>query len=208
MISKRKLTLAAVAAASLVPWPALADNGLDRGDTAWILTATALVLLMTLPGLALFYGGLVQARNLLSVLMHCCVIAALSSVLWLVAGYTIAFGDGGAAHAWWGGLDKMFLAGVGTDALAGSLPEGAFFAFQMTFAVITPALIVGAYPERVKFPAVILFSGAWLLLVYAPVCHWIWGGGWLAEMGVMDFAGGLVVHATAGVSALVIAVMV
>ena len=208
MILRRKLTLAAVAAASLMPWPALADNGLDRGDTAWILTATALVLMMTLPGLALFYGGLVQARNLLSVLMHCCVIAALCSVLWLVAGYAIAFGDGGAANAWWGGLDKMFLAGVGTGAMAGSLPEGAFFAFQMTFAVITPALIVGAYPERVKFPAVILFSGAWLLLVYAPVCHWIWGGGWLAEMGVMDFAGGLVVHATAGVSALVIAVMV
>ncbi|MAK75868.1 MAG: hypothetical protein CMH68_01675 [Nisaea sp.] len=136
----------------------MADNGLDRGDTAWILTATALVLMMTLPGLALFYGGLVQARNLLSVLMHCCVIAALCSVLWLVAGYAIAFGDGGAANAWWGGLDKMFLAGVGTGAMAGSLPEGAFFAFQMTFAVITPALIVGAYPERVKFPAVRMCS--------------------------------------------------
>jgi Amt family ammonium transporter len=205
---RRFLSLAAIVAASVLPMTAAASDGLDRGDTAWILTATALVLLMTLPGLALFYGGLVQARNFLSVLMHCAVVAALASVLWLVCGYAIAFGDGGALNAIWGGLSKSFLSGVDSTAMAGTIPESAFFMFQMTFAIITPALIVGAYPERVRFPAVVLFSGAWLLIVYAPVCHWIWGGGWLAEMGVMDFAGGLVVHATAGTSALVIAVMV
>ena len=205
---RRFLSLAAIVAASVLPMTAAASDGLDRGDTAWILTATALVLLMTLPGLALFYGGLVQARNFLSVLMHCAVVAALASVLWLVCGYAIAFGDGGALNAIWGGLSKSFLSGVDSTAMAGTIPESAFFMFQMTFAIITPALIIGAYPERVRFPAVVLFSGAWLLIVYAPVCHWIWGGGWLAEMGVMDFAGGLVVHATAGTSALVIAVMV
>lgn len=158
-----------------------ASDGLDRGDTTWILTATALVLLMTLPGLALFYGGLVQARNFLSVLMHCAVVAALASVLWLVCGYAIAFGDGGALNAIWGGLSKSFLSGVDSTAMAGKIPESAFLMFQMTFAIITPALIVGAYPERVRFPAVVLFSGAWLLIVYAPVCHWIWWcGPWLA----------------------------
>lgn len=152
---------------------AVASDGLDRGDTAWILTATALVLLMTLLGLALFQGGSVQARNLLSVLMHCAVVAALASVLWLVRGYEIAFGDGGALNAVWGGRSKSILSGVESTAMAGRIPESAVFMFQMTFAVITPALIVGAYPERILFPAVVIFSGAWLLLVYAPVYNWI-----------------------------------
>ena len=186
--------------------PAAAQE-LDSGNTAWILTSTALVLFMTLPGLALFYGGLVRARNVLSVLMHCMAVACLASVLWLVCAYSLAFDDGGGANAVVGGLSKMFLAGIGPEAMAGDIPETVFFMFQMTFAIITPALIVGAYPERVTFATVMLFSGAWLILVYAPVTHWVWGGGWLADLGVMDFAGGIVVHATAGVSALVFAVM-
>lgn len=182
---------------------AIADGG-DSGDTAWILTSTALVLMMTLPALALFYGGLVQSKNVLSVLMHCVTIACVSSVLWLVAGYSLAFtGDG----AWIGTLDKAFLVGVTADTMSGSIPEVLFFMFQMTFAIITPALIVGAFPERIKFGAVVLFSALWLMLVYVPVTHWVWGGGWLATAGAMDFAGGIVVHATAGASALVIAVM-
>ena len=176
--------------------------GLNDGNTAWILTSTALVLFMTLPGLALFYAGLVQSKNVLSVMMHCFAIACLVSVLWLVAGYSLAFGEGNALV---GGLGKAFLSGVGKDALSGDIPETVFFMFQMTFAIITPGLIVGAYPERIKFSTVLLFSGLWLLLVYAPVTHWVWGGGWLAEMGVMDFAGGLVVHTTAGTSALLLA---
>jgi len=184
-----------------------ASSGFSAGDTAWVLTATALVLFMTLPGLALFYGGLVRSRNVLSVLMHCAAIACLASVLWLVFVYGLAFGDGGAANAAIGGLGKAFLAGVGPNTLSGTIPEGVFFMFQMTFAIITPALIVGAYPERMSFVAILLFTGLWLILVYAPVAHWIWGGGWLAEMGVLDFAGGLVVHLTAGASALVVAIV-
>ncbi len=197
---------AALLAVALAAAPVQAAEP-DSGNTAWILTATALVLFMTLPGLALFYGGLVRSRHVLSVFMHCVVIACLASVLWLVLAYSLAFDDGGAANPVIGGLGRAFLAGVGTDTLAGDIPETVFFMFQMTFAIITPALIVGAYPERVKFPAVVLFSAAWLILVYAPVTHWVWGGGWLAELGVMDFAGGLVVHATAGVSALVFAIL-
>jgi Amt family ammonium transporter len=177
----------------------------DGASTAWILTATALVLFMTLPGLALFYGGLVRAQNVLSVLMHCFTIACLASVLWLAGVYSLAFGDGGALNSWIGGFGKAFLAGVGTGSLSGTLPETVFFMFQMTFAIITPALIVGAYVERIKFSAMVLFSGLWLVLVYAPVCHWVWGGGWLGAMGVQDFAGGLVVHATCGTAAFVIA---
>jgi len=193
--------------AVLVPHSAMAqDAALNSGNTAWILTATALVLFMTLPGLALFYGGLVRAQNVLSVLMQCFAIACLASVLWLIVGYSLAFGDGGSAQGWIGGFGKAFLAGVDTDALAGDIPETVFFMFQMTFAIITPALIVGAYVERIRFAHVLLFSGAWLILVYAPVAHWIWGGGFLAALGVLDFAGGLVVHATAGTSALIIAV--
>lgn len=206
-----RVRIAAVSAALLClgATPALAQEAdkLSGADTAWILTSTALVLFMTLPGLALFYGGLVRSRNLLSVLMHCFAVACLMSVLWFVCVYSLAFGDGGAANAWIGGFGKAFLAGVGSDTLSGTIPETVFVMFQMTFAVITPALIVGAYVERIKFSTVLWFSALWLILVYAPVCHWIWGGGWLADRGVMDFAGGLVVHVTAGVSALVIAKM-
>ncbi len=189
------------------PVPAFAADTLSGGDTAWILTSTALVLFMTLPGLALFYAGLVRASSVLSVLMHCFAICCVASVLWLAVGYSLAFSDGGGANQIVGGLSKAFLAGIGPDTLSGSIPETVFFAFQMTFAIITPALIVGAYPERVKFSTVLFFSAVWLIVVYAPVTHWVWGGGWLAEMGVMDFAGGIVVHVTAGVSALVFAKM-
>ncbi|MBO9435229.1 ammonium transporter [Ruegeria sp. R13_0] len=184
---------------------------MNGADTAWIIVATALVLFMTLPGLALFYGGLVRARNVLSVFMHCFSIACLMSILWLVAGYSIAFGPGESGL--WGGLGKAFLNGVDADSLAGTLPEILFFAFQMTFAIITPALIVGAYVERVGFGFVLTFSGLWMLLCYAPVVHWIWGGGMLSdggilgEIGVRDFAGGIVVHETAGLAALIIAVI-
>ena len=179
-------------------------------DTAWIMVATALVLFMTLPGLALFYGGLVRSRNVLSVFMQCFSIACLMSVLWLVAGYSIAFGEG---NAYWGGLDKAFLNGVDADSVAGTIPEVLFFAFQMTFAIITPALIVGAYVERIGYAFVLIFSSLWMLLCYAPVAHWIWGGGLLAGAewslfanGVNDFAGGIVVHQTAGLAALILAV--
>jgi ammonium transporter, Amt family len=181
---------------------------MNGADTAWILVATALVLFMTLPGLALFYGGLVRARNVLSVFMQCFGIAALMSILWLIAGYSIAFGDG---NAYWGGLGKMFLTGITADTLSGTIPEVLFFAFQMTFAIITPALIVGAYVERVGFGFVMGFSALWMLTIYAPVAHWVWGGGFLADggifgaNGVKDFAGGIVVHETAGLAALVVA---
>ncbi len=187
--------------------PAYADSKLSTGNTAWILTATALVLFMTLPGLALFYGGLVRSRNVLSVLMHCFAIACLASVAWLIIVYSLAFSDGGGLNPYIGGLSKAFLAGITTDTMSGSIPETVFFMFQMTFAIITPALIVGAFPERMKFSAVLLFSLIWLIAVYAPACHWVWGGGWLSDLGVMDFAGGIVVHVTAGVSALVLAVV-
>jgi Amt family ammonium transporter len=181
----------------------------NGADTAWIIVATALVLFMTLPGLALFYGGLVRARNVLSVFMHCYAIACLMSILWFFFGYSIAFGGGTSGY--WGGLDKMMLIGIDADTLSGTLPEVLFFAFQMTFAIITPALIVGAYVERVGFGFVLLFSGLWMLLCYAPVVHWIWGGGMLSDggifgdTGVKDFAGGIVVHETAGLAALIIA---
>ncbi|MEE4381110.1 MAG: ammonium transporter [Pseudomonadales bacterium] len=177
---------------------------MNGADTAWIIVATALVLFMTLPGLALFYAGLVRARNVLSVLMQCVSIACLMSLVWLVAGYSIAFGGDGAV---WGGLSKAFLLGVDAESLSGTIPEVLFFAFQMTFAIITPALIVGAYVERIGFGFVLLFSSFWMLLCYAPVAHWVWGGGWLAAMEVKDFAGGIVVHETAGLAALVLALM-
>ena len=175
---------------------------LDTGNTAWILTSTALVLFMTLPGLALFYAGLVKSKNILSVLMQCIAIACLASLIWLGVGYSMAFSEGGQ---WVGGLQKAFLSGVERGSLSGDIPETVFFMFQMTFAIITPALMVGAYVERIKFSAVLLFSGLWLVAVYAPITHWIWGGGWLAERGILDYAGGLVVHLTAGISALVLA---
>jgi len=183
---------------------------MNGADTAWIIVATALVLFMTLPGLALFYGGLVRARNVLSVFMHCYAIASLMSILWFALGYSIAFGSGTTGV--WGGLDKMFLLGITADTLAGTLPEVLFFAFQMTFAIITPALIVGAYVERIGFGFVLLFSSLWMLLVYAPVVHWVWGGGMLSDggifgdIGVRDFAGGIVVHETAGLAALILAI--
>ena len=190
-------------AASLVASPVFAaDSAIDSGDTAWILTATALVLLMTLPGLALFYAGLVQSKNIVSVLMHHFAVAALMSVLWVIAGYSLAFsGDG----AWVGDLANSFMSNITLDSASGTIPESVFAAFQMTFAIITPALIIGAYVERMKFAAILLFSAVWLLTVYAPVTHWVWGGGIMAEWGVLDFAGGIVVHATAGTAALVCA---
>ena len=195
--------------ATAIPTAAWSQDAaiLNSGNTAWILTSTALVLFMTVPGLALFYGGLVRAQNVLSVLMQCFAVCCLAAVLWFVVVYSLAFGDGGGANAWVGGLDKVLLIGVTPETLTGDIPENLFFMFQMTFAIITPGLIIGAYVERIKFPTVLLFSGAWLILVYAPVCHWVWGGGWLADLGVMDFAGGIVVHATAGASALVIVAM-
>ena len=188
----------------VLPLPVLAQNtDLSSGDTAWVLSASALVMLMTLPGLAMFYGGLVKSKAVLSVLMQCFAITCLACLLYFVVGYTLAYSDsvGGII----GDLSHLFLIGITPDVLRGSIPEIVFVLFQMTFAIITPALIIGAYPERIKFVAVLIISGAWLLLVYIPVCHWIWGGGWLSELGVMDFGGGLVVHATAGVSALIVA---
>ncbi len=183
------------------------ETVINAADTAWILTATALVLLMTLPALALFYGGLVQAKNILSVLVQCCAVAAVCSVLWFALGYSIAYSGSGA---WLGDDGAVFLWHLTRDGVhpGTHIPESVFVMFQMTFAVITPALIIGAYVERIRFAAVLLVSALWLLVVYAPVAHWVWGGGWLAKMGVMDFAGGIVVHVTAGVSALVIAWMI
>ena len=183
---------------------------MNGADTSFILIATALVLFMTLPGLALFYGGLVRARNVLSVFMQCFSIACLMSILWLAFGYAIAFGGEGT---FWGGLSKVFLRGVTADSLTGTLPEVLFFAFQMTFAIITPALIVGAYVERIGFAFVLIFSGLWMIVCYAPVAHWIWGGGFLSDggifgtLGVRDFAGGIVVHETAGLAALILAMI-
>jgi Amt family ammonium transporter len=188
--------------------PAVADDGgISGADTAWIMTATALVLFMTLPGLSLFYGGLVRSKNVLSVLMQCFAVACLMSILWMAVGYSLAFGDGGSMNPFIGGLDNLLLAGIGEGTVSGTIPESVFALFQMTFAIITPALIVGGFAERMRFSAVLLFCGAWLVLVYAPICHWVWGGGWLADLGVMDFAGGTVVHITAGVAALVAAMV-
>jgi ammonium transporter, Amt family len=183
--------------------PAVADTG----DTAWLITATALVLFMTLPGLALFYAGLVRSKNVLSILIQCFAITCVVSLLWLACGYSLTFTDGGSAQAFIGGLDKAFLAGVTRDAVSGTIPESVFFMFQMTFAVITPALVIGGFAERMRFSAVLWFSVLWLLVVYVPIAHWVWGGGWLAQLGVMDYAGGIVVHVSAGVAALVCAVV-
>ncbi|WP_456376797.1 ammonium transporter [Thiolapillus sp.] len=177
---------------------------LNAGNTAWILTSTALVLFMTLPGLALFYGGLVRSKNVLSVLMQCFAIAGISSILWLIAGYSLAFGEG---NAFIGDFSKVLMAGVGRESLSGDIPESLFMLFQMTFAIITPALVVGGFAERMKFSAMLLFSALWLMLVYVPITHWVWGGGWLGQMGLLDFAGGTVVHITAGVAALVTALV-
>ena len=202
----RKNTQAIIATPLLMlAQPSLAA---DTGHTAWMLTATALVLFMTIPGLSLFYAGLVRAKNVLSVLMQCFAITGLMSLLWFVAGYSIAFGtDGVEPGAYIGDMGNLFLANVSLDSVRNGIPETLVVMFQMTFAVITPALIVGGFAERMKFSAMLLFSAAWMLLVYAPVCHWVWGGGWLGNMGLQDFAGGTVVHITAGVAALVAAVM-
>lgn len=207
MVMKRLASL--ILSAFLFPGLALAEplapsvaTLVDSGDTAWMLTATVLVLFMTLPGLALFYGGLVRAQNVLSVLMHCFAVACLASLLWVFGLYSIAFDDG---NGWFGGFGKSIFAGLDVAGTSGSIPESVFLMFQMTFAIITPGLIVGAFVERMKFSAVLLFSALWLVLVYAPVTHWVWGGGWLMEMGTIDLAGGIVVHATAGVSALILA---
>jgi len=188
----------------LLPFTAQAVDELNGANTAWILTSTALVLFMTLPGLALFYGGLVRSRNVLSILMQCFSIACIVSILWLVVGYSIAFGAG---NDYWGDFSKVMLNGVTKDTLSGNIPEPLFALFQMTFAIITPALIIGAYAERIKFSAVLLFSALWLLIVYAPITHWVWGGDWLQQMGILDFAGGIVVHITAGTAALVAALV-
>lgn len=197
----------ALASLMLCPTAALAqDTGVDSGDTAWILTSSALVLMMTLPGLGLFYGGLVRAKNFLSVVLQCGAIAAAASVLWVLIGYSWAFGDIGSG--WLGGGNAMSLSGLGDVRAGTTMPESTFALFQMTFAVITPALMVGAWADRARFSWVLAFCALWGLVVYAPVTHWIWGGGWMASsMGVLDFAGGIVVHTTAGISALVIAII-
>jgi len=180
---------------------------LNQANTAWILTSTVLVLFMTLPGLSLFYAGLVRSKNVLSVLMQCFAITCLISIMWLAGMYSLIFTDGGAIQSFLGGLSKAFVPNMGTASLTGDIPETVFFMFQMTFAIITPALIVGGFAERMKFSSMLTFSGLWALLVYVPVCHWVWGGGWLAELGVKDFAGGIVIHITAGISALVTALV-
>lgn len=186
------------------PGIASADT-LNGANTAWILTATALVLFMTLPGLSLFYAGLVRSKNVLSVLMQCFAVACMASLIWLAVGYSLSFSEG---NAFIGGLDRTFLSGIGEDTLSGDIPETLFAMFQMTFVIITPALIVGAFAERMKFSSMMIFSGLWVICVYAPICHWVWGGGWLAEKGLLDFAGGIVVHITAGVAALVAAIVI
>jgi len=180
---------------------------LNAANTSWILTSTALVLFMTIPGLSLFYGGLVRSKNVLSVLMQCFAITCLASIIWFAFGYSLAFGDGGSMNAWIGNLDNILMGNIKEDTLAGDIPESVFALFQMTFAVITPALIVGAFAERMRFSAMLLFSALWLVAVYSPITHWVWGGGWLGEMGLLDFAGGTVVHITAGVGALVAALV-
>ncbi|WP_439135765.1 ammonium transporter [Pseudomaricurvus sp.] len=197
--------LSVFGALACLPFGVLADDGLSGANTAWMLMATALVLFMTLPGLSLFYGGLVRSKNVLSILMQCFAIACVASLLWLIVGYSLSFGEG---SAWVGDFSRVFMDGMTRDSLSGDIPESLFFMFQMTFAIITPALIVGGFAERMKFSSVLIFSVLWSLAVYFPICHWIWGGGWMAELGVVDFAGGIVVHITAGVAALVIAMAI
>ena len=191
---------------TLLPSLALAEEApvLNSGDTAWMLTATALVLFMTIPGLSLFYAGMVRSKNILSVLMQCFAITSLMTILWVLYAYSIAFGGDGP---YWGGLSKMFLAGVSVDTLSGTIPETVFMTFQMTFAIITPALMVGAFAERMKFSTMLVFMTIWITIVYAPVCHWVWGGGWLGNKGILDFAGGTVVHINAGMAGLLAALL-
>jgi len=205
MIIKIKKTIPVVAL--LMPELALAADQINQANTAWVLTSTALVLFMTIPGLSLFYGGLVRSKNVLSVLMQCFAITCLVSLLWLAGVYSFVFADGGSLQAFIGGTGKIFLLDMGTENLVGDIPEAVFFMFQMTFAIITPALIVGGFAERMRFSAMLWFSALWLIVVYMPVCHWIWGDGWLAALGVKDFAGGIVIHVNAGVAALVAALV-
>ena len=189
-----------------VPFAAAAEPPkLDAANTAWMLTASVLVLFMTLPGLALFYAGLVRMKNVLSVLMQCFAITCIVTLAWVVVGYSVAFGDAGTLNAWYGGFGKAFLSGIEVKTVKGSIPETVFAMYQLTFAIITPALVIGAFAERVKFSGMLLFTLLWLLLVYSPVAHWVWGDGWLGKMGIMDFAGGTVVHLNAGIAALVCA---
>ncbi len=195
-----------IAFSLIVPTQAFAD-GINQANTAWVLTSTALVLFMTIPGLSLFYGGLVRSKNVLSVLMQCFAITCLISILWLAGVYSFTFTDGGNWQQFLGGGSKIFLPDMSTQNLIGDIPETVFFMFQMTFAIITPALIVGAYAERMKFSAMLWFSALWLIVVYMPICHWIWGNGWLATLGVKDFAGGIVIHVNAGVASLVAALV-
>ena len=190
------------------PLTSIAEDQLNSADTAWILTSAGLVLFMTLPGLALFYGGLVRTKNVLSVIMACFSITSLISLVWAVIGYSLALTDGGQLQAYIGGLSQVFFLEMSADRLIGNLPESVFAMYHLTFAIFAPALIVGALVERVRFFPLLLFCGLWELLVYVPICHWIWGNGWLAEAGVMDFAGGIVVHGSAGVAALVGAIMI
>ena len=194
------------ALAVAVPRTAWAQDGLSSGDTAWMLTSAVLVLFMTIPGLSLFYAGLVRARNVLSVMMQCFAITCLVTILWTVYGYGLAFGDGGGLNAFVG-MGKFFLSGVGVDSMNGTIPETVFQMFQLTFAIITPALIVGAFAERMRFSSMMAFMALWVTIVYAPVAHWVWGGGWLGDLGVLDFAGGTVVHINAGVAALVLCIV-
>jgi Amt family ammonium transporter len=190
----------------LLPSTAFAD-GINQANTVWVLTASALVLFMTIPGLSLFYAGLVRSKNVLSVMMQCFAITCLVSLLWLMGVYSFAFADGGSWQGFIGGCSKLFLVDIGTNTLSGDIPEIVFFVFQMTFAIITPALIVGGFAERMKFSAMLWFSALWLIVVYMPICHWVWGNGWLAQLGAKDFAGGIVIHVNAGVAALVAALV-
>ena len=204
----RSAVLAWVGAIALLSPAVASAQEINGADTAWVLTSTALVLFMTIPGLSLFYAGLVRVKNVLSVLMQCFALTCLMSVVWFVAGYTIAFGSDGVEQGMWiGDFGNLFFAGISIDSVNGTIPASLFAIFQMTFAIITPALIVGAFAERMKFSAMLVFSTVWLLLVYAPICHWVWGGGWLGDMGLQDFAGGTVVHITAAVAALVAAMI-
>ena len=193
---------------SLLLFSSAVQAEVSAGDTAWVLSSTALVLLMTIPGLSLFYAGLVRSKNVLSVLMQCFALTGLMSLLWFALGYTLAFGSHDEQGPWIGDLGNVFLMGITAESTSGSIPTMAFVMFQMTFAVITPALIVGGFAERMRFSSMLLFSSLWMLLVYAPVCHWVWGGGWLGSAGLQDFAGGTVVHITAGVAAIVAALMI
>ena len=206
VISPRKFCVALSTLLLLLPIQAFAEE-LNGANTSWILTSTALVLFMTIPGLSLFYGGLVRSKNALSVLMQCFSITCLASIIWFAFGYSLAFGNGGSLNSYIGDLSNFFMGNITEESMEGDIPESVFALFQMTFAIITPALIVGAFAERMRFSAMLLFSALWLIVVYAPITHWVWGGGWLGEMGLLDFAGGTVVHITAGVGALVAALV-